>query len=230
MQLRGDHADRRLVGVGHREEDRAGARQVRARRRLRLGERGREVGADAHDLAGRAHLRPEQRVRAGEAVERQHRLLDRDVVAVRIVGQVHVGEPLAEHDPAGELGERQPGRLGHERHGARRARVGLDHVERVAQHAVLHVHQPDHAELERDRARRRADLVEHLVPERVRRQHAGGVARVDPGLLDVLHDAADPDVLAVADRVDVDLDRVLQEAVEEDLRGRVRRRSGAGSP
>ena len=63
----------------------------------------------------------------------------------------------------------------------------------------------------------RADLVEHLGAERVRRQHAGRVAGVDAGLLDVLHDPADPDVLAVADRVDVDLDRVLQEAVEEDL-------------
>ena len=36
--------------------------------------------------------------------------------------------------------------------------------------------------------------VEHLGAERVRRQHAGAVARVDAGLLDVLHDAADPDV------------------------------------
>ena len=34
-------------------------------------------------------------------------------------------------------------------------------------------------------------------------------------LLDVLHDAADHDVRAVADRVDVDLDRVVQEAVEQ---------------
>src|SRR3954465_9436749 len=48
-------------------------------------------------------------------------------------------------------------------------------------------------------------------------RHPGRVARVDPGLLDVLHDPADPDVLAVAQRVDVDLDRVLHEAVEEDL-------------
>ena len=55
-----------------------------------------------------------------------------------------------------------------------------------------------------------------LAAERVRRQHAGRVARVDAGLLDVLHDPADPDVLAVAQRVDVDLDRVLHEAVEED--------------
>jgi hypothetical protein len=39
---------------------------------------------------------------------------------------------------------------------------------------------------------------------------------VDAGLLDVLHDPADPDVLAVAQGVHVDLDRVLQEAVEVD--------------
>ena len=51
-------------------------RQRDARRGLRLGERGREVLGDAHDLAGRAHLRAEQPVGAVEAVERQHRLLD----------------------------------------------------------------------------------------------------------------------------------------------------------
>ena len=39
---------------------------------------------------------------------------------------------------------------------------------------------------------------------------------MDPGLLDVLHDPRDPHLLAVAERVDVDLDRVLQEAVQED--------------
>ena len=38
---------------------------------------------------------------------------------------------------------------------------------------------------------------------------------MDPGLLDVLHDPGDADVLAVAERVDVDLDRVLEEAVEQ---------------
>ena len=43
------------------------------------------------------------------------------------------------------------------------------------------------------------------------------------GLLDVLHDRADVDRLAVAERVDVDLDRVLEEAVDE----RLRRRSSA---
>ena len=70
---------------------------------------------------------------------------------------------------------------------------------------------------ERDAAGLLADGVEHVVAERVRRQHAGRVAGVDTGLLDVLHDPADPHLLAVAQGVDVDLGRVLEEAVEEDL-------------
>ena len=88
----------------------------------------------------------------------------------------------------------------------------------------LDVEQPDDAERARDPARLLADLREHLLAERVRRQHAGRVARVDARLLDVLHDAGDPDVLAVAERVDVDLDRVLEEAVEKDRAGRPARR------
>ena len=38
---------------------------------------------------------------------------------------------------------------------------------------------------------------------------------MDAGLFDVLHDAADVDLVAVAQRVDVDLDRVLEEAVDQ---------------
>ena len=60
--------------------------QRRAGRRLGLGERGREVARDAHDLAGRAHLGAEDRVGALEAVERQHRLLDADVVGAHRLG------------------------------------------------------------------------------------------------------------------------------------------------
>jgi hypothetical protein len=47
----------------------------------RLGERQPERQVDAHDLAGGAHLGTEHRIGVGEPVERQHRLLDRDVVA-----------------------------------------------------------------------------------------------------------------------------------------------------
>ncbi len=38
---------------------------------------------------------------------------------------------------------------------------------------------------------------------------------MDAGLLNVLHDPGDPNLVAVAERVDVDLDRVLEEAVEQ---------------
>ena len=38
---------------------------------------------------------------------------------------------------------------------------------------------------------------------------------MDAGLLDVLHDAADVELGAVVERVDVDLDRVVEEPVDE---------------
>ena len=46
-------------------------------------------------------------------------------------------------------------------------------------------------------------------------QRAGAVAGMDAGLLDVLHDAGDEGVLAVAEAVDVDLDGVGQVAVDQ---------------
>ena len=63
-------SDRNTVPVG---------RQHRAGGQLGLEERLAERAVDAHHLAGRAHLRAERGVDLGEAVERQHRLLDRDV-------------------------------------------------------------------------------------------------------------------------------------------------------
>ena len=54
-----------------------------------------------------------------------------------------------------------------------------------------------------------------LAAQAVRRQRAAGVARVHAGLLDVLHDAADQHVLAVADRIDVHLDGDVEEAIEQ---------------
>ena len=48
-----------------------------------------------------------------------------------------------------------------------------------------------------------------------RRQRARGVAGVDAGLLDVLHDAAEVHLGAVVEHVDVDLDGVVEEAVDE---------------
>ena len=41
-----------------------------------------KLRVEAHDLAGRAHLRPEDDVDAGEAREREDRFLHRDVLAL----------------------------------------------------------------------------------------------------------------------------------------------------
>ena len=60
----------RLVPVGQREEDRPASREPVAGGDLALGEGQPEGGVDAHDLAGRAHLGPEQGVDPGEPVER----------------------------------------------------------------------------------------------------------------------------------------------------------------
>ena len=210
---------RRLVGVGHRQEHRA-ARSAAAcppppaPSRTRSGSRRRRPSPRRSSASPgpSSASAPAKRSNGSTAS------LTETWSPAGSLGQVHRRELLAEHHAAGELGQRQPGRLGHERHRPRRARVGLDHVQVVAVDAVLDVDQPDDAERERERrASPRGSRRSISRAERVRRQHAGRVAGVDAGLLDVLHDAADPDVLAVADRVDVDLDRVLEEAVEEDL-------------
>ena len=119
-----------------------------------------------------------------------------------------VVERLAGHDAGGDLGDRPADGLGDERHGARGARVDLQHEDGAVLDGVLHVHQA--ADIERAGQRRRLalQLVDDLGGQRVHRQRAGAVARMDAGLLDVLHDAGDEGVLAVAQAVDVDLDGV----------------------
>ena len=67
----------------------------------------------------------------------------------------------------------------------------------------------------RDRERRGPDALDLLAAERDGRQRARRVAGVHAGLLDVLHDAAEEQLGAVVERVDVDLDRVVEEAVDQ---------------
>ena len=58
-----------------------------------------EVLRDAHDLAGRAHLGPEDGVDARELGEREHRLLHRDVRRDDLLGEAELVERLARHAP-----------------------------------------------------------------------------------------------------------------------------------
>ena len=81
----------------------------------------------------------------------------------------------------------------------------------------LDVQQPDDAERRAEAADDAADVAVGLGVERGRGQHAGGVARVDARLLDVLHHGADVDRDPVAERVDVDLERAFEEPVDQHL-------------
>ena len=129
--------------------------------------------------------------------------------------QLERGERPARHDEAGDFGDRLADHLGDEGHRARGPRVDLEHVNLVALQRILHVHQPADVERQREFARIRLELRDGLRRERARGQRTGAVAGVNARLLDMLHDAGDEHRLAVAERVDVDLDRVRQIAVEQ---------------
>src|SRR5438552_1707482 len=94
-------------------------------------------------------------------------------------------------------------------------RVHLEDEDLLVPDRELNVDEADDAQLLRERLRLGPQRVDLIVPERVRRERARRVARVHAGFLDMLHHAADRDDPAVSDRVDVDLERVLEELVDE---------------
>ncbi len=206
-------------------------RQAAVGGELGLGERRAERRVDAHHLAGGAHLGAEHVVDTAsldgaEPLEREHGLLDRDrpvdrqLAAVAGGGQQalgpQVGDARAEHHPRGRLCQWHAGGLGDERNRARRPRVGLEHVEDVGGQRELHVEQAADAHPLGQGEGARAHPRDLLATQGHRRQHARRVARVDAGLLDVLHHATEEEVGAVVEGVDVDLDGVVEEPVDED--------------
>ena len=208
-----------LVSCGDTEEDLPALRQQDAGRQLALGKRDREPFADPHHFARAAHFRPEHDVDAHELAERKHALFDRHVGGNRLGSDAEFPQGLAGHDLGGDLRHRHAGRLGHERHGAAGARIHFQHVD--VQLAVflldgeLHVHQPDHFQVQGHGVRRLADLLHDRAGQAVGRNGARGIAGVHPRFFDVLHDAHDDDVLAVADGVHVHFGGIFQEPVDE---------------
>ena len=145
MKPRGDRRDSRLVVVVHRDEYRALTRERVVARDLRLEERGAERVGDPHHLARGAHLGAEHGIELAELVEREHRLLRRDVGRHDLLGVADLLERLAEHHARGDARERHADRLAHERHRAARARIDLEHVDDAVLDRELHVDEPDDA-------------------------------------------------------------------------------------
>ena len=161
-----------------------------------------------------------------EPLERQHRLLDRDrrvdrqpaAVAVRrqqaLRAQLRDGR--AHHDARGRLGQRDPGRLRHERHRARGPRVGLEDVEHVLRRS-----RTARSAARARRCPRRACSVASrtrsisVAAEGHRRQGAAESPEWMPASSMCSMIPPRYSSLAVVERVDVDLDRVVEEPVDE---------------
>ena len=113
------------------------------------------------------------------------------------------------------LGELNARGLGDEGNGAARARIGLDDVEGVAHQGELHIDQAPHAHAIGKHLRAAANTRDLGVRQAHRRKHAGGVAGMDAGFLDVLHDAAQEELGAVVESIDIDLDGIVEESVDQ---------------
>ena len=156
-------------------------------------------------------------------IKRKNRFLDRPVGWPDFLGEPQGGQRLPRHHLRRQLGERHADGLGDKGHGARCPGVDLEHIDRVALHGVLHVHQSDHLEFPGHRVGVIPDHSDHFLGKRVRRQDHGGVARMHTGEFNVLqHAAHDRGALGgvlelphIGNTVDIHLRCVLEEFVHQ---------------
>ena len=156
---------------------------------------------------------------AAKAGEREDGLFDRDVMRIRarVIAAKGLIQPVAGHDVRRHLGDRNSRGLGDEGHGAARPRVYFQDVDVAVLYGELYVHQADDTQTAGQLFGLAFDFFHDVIGQRMRWQRARGVARMNPRLLDVLHDARDQDgAIRVADGVHVDFDGISQIGIDED--------------
>ncbi len=129
---------------------------------------------------------------------------------------------LAGHHLSRQLGQGHADGLADKRDRPRGPRIHLQDVNPVVFDRILDVHEPYDVQVRGQELRLTQDLIDDLLLQIDGRDRTGAVAGMDASLLDVLHDAADYDGLAVADCIDVELSRIAEELVDQDrvlLRG-----------
>src|SRR5579872_138212 len=205
-----------LVGIFDGNEDVARERQLQPGADLALGKGTAKVSVETHDFAGRTHFGTENSVDAWKPRKRHHGLFDGNMRRERRRQRKRL-QQFSGHHTRGNRSDRQPDGFGYERHGSAGARIDLEDVNVFALNRKLHVHQAANFQSFGERDRLAFDFFDRRWLQRMGRNCAGGVAGVHAGFLDVLHDARDEHVLgAIADRIDVDLDGVMQKAVDQD--------------
>eukprot|EP01136_Pigoraptor_vietnamica_P010232 Opistho-1_new@47646 len=125
---------------------------------------------------------------------------------------------LARHHAAGDLGNRRADRLGDEGHRAAGARIDFDQIDDAVLHSELDVHQAAHRQGVGQHFGLALDFRDDLVRQAVGRQRTGAVAGMDARFLDMLQHAGHEHIVAIAQRIDIDLDRVAQILVDQHRR------------
>src|SRR5581483_466710 len=197
-----------FVGVGDGGDHGAARGHVNAGGDHRLVEGARILGIQPHDLAGALHLRPVADVHLRQLGEGEDGRFDGDALLVRVeAGLVALlPQALAQHHVRGGFDHRNAGDLAQIRHGARGARIDLQHLRGIGLliNDELDVHQAAHFQAAGQQRSGAHDLIDDGVREGLRRIDGHAIARMDTGPLDMLHDARQQAVLAVADHIHFD--------------------------
>jgi len=204
-----------LVRLGHGDQDRPRGGQGLLGGLLGLVE-GQAVGVGhAQDLARGSHLRSQNGIDLREHVERKDRLLDAEIGDPPGL-ELQIRQLLAQHELGADPGHGQAADLGHQGHRSGGPRIGLQNIDLALGNGILDVDQAHHVQTQRDLPGVGGDRVQVLLRDRDRRDHAGRVARMDAGQLDVLHHRRDEGLAPVAQGVRLTLGGVDQELVDED--------------
>ena len=183
---------------------------------LRLGKGHSEIGIDPHHLSGGFHLGSQHRIDAVEAVEREDRFLDGDVIDFDFSLDAQFQELFADHHLGGHLGPGDPCRLADKGNGSRGPGIDFKDIDDVVLDRILNVHQADHVEFPGQGVGVLLQLLDQFIAQGVGGRDTGAVSGVNSGLLDVFHDAGDDTGLAVRDGIDIDLDGIFQKLVDQD--------------
>lgn len=216
VELSGEGDGALFVGVFDGEEDGAFGGQGVSGGELGFGVGDADIVGDTHDFAGGEHFGAEEGIDAGEFEEGEDGLLDGDVVGDDFVCKAELCEGFSGHDFRSEFGEGHADGFADEGDGSGGTGVDFEDEDIAVFDGVLDVDEAFDVQFEGESAGLVFDLFEEVGREGDGGQGAGGVAGVDAGFFDVFHDAADDDVLAVADGVDVEFDSVAEEFVDED--------------
>ena len=138
---------------------------------------------------------------------------------MHFAGNALRGQTLPDHATRRYLGQLYAGGFADKGHGAAGARIDFEHINHVLAvellNGELHIHQTNHFETMRHFGGLAFQFGNGGVGQGIRRQRTRGVAAVHTGLLNMLHDATDKHLLAVANSVDIALDGVVQKAVQQ---------------